>query len=279
MYYVCVCVCLSHLFENHKLIQEVDTLTGEELPDGFMALKALRRRGGTHLEGLVPQELGHRVFLKKKENHWTDRERKHNWKTEHKREECTFIFRTVFYTWWSLAGNFKVTTRCPIVPTDKCQCLFIFVLTLHLMSYSLEIQVLHWAEEAASSSFFLLQSCFFWANVKHWNLFELGIWISWLFKCCSAYAINAVIYTGGLCRWFFLHCRQNLFLTLYFWKSLFLQSWICTAERHFSILDTAPVCNFPLVWKTTENCWPNGNEELKSWSANQQDLQYIWSPI
>lgn len=78
MYYVCVCVCLSHLFENHKLIQEVDTLTGEELPDGFMALKALRRRGGTHLEGLVPQELGHRVFLKKKENHWTDRERKHN---------------------------------------------------------------------------------------------------------------------------------------------------------------------------------------------------------
>lgn len=38
-------------------------------------------------------------------------------------------------------------------------------------------------------------------------------------------------------------------LTLYFWKSVFLQSWICIAGRYFSISDTVPTCDFPLVWK------------------------------
>lgn len=53
----------SHLFENHELIQEVNTLAGEEFPDGLLSLEALRVRGGAHLGRLVPQELRQRVVL------------------------------------------------------------------------------------------------------------------------------------------------------------------------------------------------------------------------
>lgn len=72
---LCVCVYLharvhfggfvadSHLFEDHELIQEVNTLAGEELPDGLLSLEALRVRGGAHLGGLVPQELRQREVL------------------------------------------------------------------------------------------------------------------------------------------------------------------------------------------------------------------------
>lgn len=53
----------SHLFENHELIQEVNTLAGEEFPDGLLSLEALRVRGGAHLGRLVLQELCQRVIL------------------------------------------------------------------------------------------------------------------------------------------------------------------------------------------------------------------------
>lgn len=67
----CVCVYLHvrvhyealYLFENHDLIQEVNTLAGEEFPDGLLSFEALRVRGGTHLGRLVLQELCQRVVL------------------------------------------------------------------------------------------------------------------------------------------------------------------------------------------------------------------------
>ncbi len=80
---ICMCVCImrlcadSHLFENHELIQEVNTLAGEEFPDGLLSLEALRVRGGVHLGRLVPQELRQRVVLhtdgkKDKSLHWQE---------------------------------------------------------------------------------------------------------------------------------------------------------------------------------------------------------------
>lgn len=56
----------SHLFENHELIQEVNTLACEEFPDGLFSLEVLRVRGGAHLGRLVPQELCQRVVLQTK---------------------------------------------------------------------------------------------------------------------------------------------------------------------------------------------------------------------
>lgn len=53
----------SHLFENHELIHEVNTLAGEELPDGLLSLEALRVRGSADLGRLVLQELSQRVVL------------------------------------------------------------------------------------------------------------------------------------------------------------------------------------------------------------------------
>lgn len=47
----------GYLFEHHELIQEVNTLAGEEFPDGLLSLVKLRVRGGAHLGGLVAQEL------------------------------------------------------------------------------------------------------------------------------------------------------------------------------------------------------------------------------
>lgn len=73
----CECVCVfvlvrvcilrlcmySHLFENHELIQEINTLAGKQLPDGLLLLEAMRVRGGAELGGLVLQELRQRVVL------------------------------------------------------------------------------------------------------------------------------------------------------------------------------------------------------------------------
>lgn len=61
-----VCMCrrlMSHLLENHELIQEVNTLAGEEFPNGLLSLEALRVRVGAHLGGLVLQEIRQRVVL------------------------------------------------------------------------------------------------------------------------------------------------------------------------------------------------------------------------
>lgn len=80
-YFICGTVCFfvymrlctdNHLFENHKLIQEVNTLAGEELPDGLLSLEALRVSGGAHLGRLVLQELCQRVVLQKR-RHQTGR--------------------------------------------------------------------------------------------------------------------------------------------------------------------------------------------------------------
>lgn len=64
---LCMCVCVEslhcHLFENHDLIEEVNTLAGEELPDGLLPLEARRLRGGGHLERPTPQELHQRAVL------------------------------------------------------------------------------------------------------------------------------------------------------------------------------------------------------------------------
>lgn len=56
----------NHLFENHELIQEVNTLAGEQLPDGLLSFKAQRVRGGAPLGRLVLQELCYGVVLRKK---------------------------------------------------------------------------------------------------------------------------------------------------------------------------------------------------------------------
>ena len=72
---VCICVCVylrvhlevcrdSHLFQNQELIQEVNTLAGEEFQDGLLSFEALRVRGRAHLGGMVLQELCQRVFLR-----------------------------------------------------------------------------------------------------------------------------------------------------------------------------------------------------------------------
>lgn len=45
------------------MIHEVNTLAGEELPDGLLSLEALRVRGSTDLGRLVLQELSQRVVL------------------------------------------------------------------------------------------------------------------------------------------------------------------------------------------------------------------------
>lgn len=47
-------------------------------------------------------------------------------------------------------------------------------------------------------------------------------------------------------EWFCSH--QWLFLTLYFWRSVFLQSTISAVDRYFSISDAVPVCDLALVW-------------------------------
>lgn len=58
-----VCICIvrlgadNHLFKNHELIQEVNTLAGKEFPDGLLSFEALRVSGGAQLGGLVLQEL------------------------------------------------------------------------------------------------------------------------------------------------------------------------------------------------------------------------------
>lgn len=70
----------GYLFEHHELIQEVNTLAGEEFPDGLLSLVKLRVRGGAHLGGLVAQELRQAEVLHgektgKKKNHQTRRKR------------------------------------------------------------------------------------------------------------------------------------------------------------------------------------------------------------
>lgn len=47
----------NHLFEDHELIQEVDALAGEELPDGLLPPHGARVCGGTELDRLVLQEV------------------------------------------------------------------------------------------------------------------------------------------------------------------------------------------------------------------------------
>lgn len=48
----------NHLFEDHELIQEVDALAGEELPDGLLSpQRAGVRGGGAELDRLVLQEV------------------------------------------------------------------------------------------------------------------------------------------------------------------------------------------------------------------------------
>lgn len=125
--------------------------------------------------------------------------------------------------------------------------------------------------------------------VKHIDLFGLEIWI-YLFKlwlclnCKSLHRINIMIDitnpldASGLNSW---RCS---FLTLYLWRSGFLQSWIFDDERYFSISDAVPVCDFPLVWKVREKtviivrtfwkmlsfidvCWSGKRTCLHSWST------------
>lgn len=55
----------NHLFKNHELIQEVNTLAGKEFPDGLLSFEALRVIGGAQLGRLVLQELWQRVVLQK----------------------------------------------------------------------------------------------------------------------------------------------------------------------------------------------------------------------
>lgn len=47
----------NHLFEDHELIQEVDALAGEELPDGLLSPEGARVSGGAELDRLVLQEV------------------------------------------------------------------------------------------------------------------------------------------------------------------------------------------------------------------------------
>lgn len=64
--FVCRYLCSDkYLFENHELIQEVNTLACKEFPDGLLPLEALRVSGGAHLGRLVLQELQQRVVLHK----------------------------------------------------------------------------------------------------------------------------------------------------------------------------------------------------------------------
>lgn len=56
----------DHLFEDHELIQEVDALAGEELPDGLLSPECARVGGGAELERLVLQEVGQREILQGK---------------------------------------------------------------------------------------------------------------------------------------------------------------------------------------------------------------------
>lgn len=57
------CICImrlgadNHLFKNHELIQEVNTLAGKEFPDGLLSFEALGVIGGAQLGRLVLQEL------------------------------------------------------------------------------------------------------------------------------------------------------------------------------------------------------------------------------
>lgn len=69
-----VCLCIfalwgcpadNYLFENHELVQEVNTLAGEEFPDGLQSLETLGVSGGTDLGGLVSQEVRQRKILQK----------------------------------------------------------------------------------------------------------------------------------------------------------------------------------------------------------------------
>lgn len=56
----------NHLFEDHELIQEVDALAGEELPDGLLSPQSARVRGGAELDRLVLQEVWQRKILQRK---------------------------------------------------------------------------------------------------------------------------------------------------------------------------------------------------------------------
>lgn len=47
----------NHLFEDHELIQEVDALAGEELPDGLLSPHGARVCGSAQLDRLVLQEV------------------------------------------------------------------------------------------------------------------------------------------------------------------------------------------------------------------------------
>lgn len=63
---VLVCVCmraLNHLFENHELIQEVNTFASEKFPNGPLSLETLRIRVGAHLGALVLEEVCQREVL------------------------------------------------------------------------------------------------------------------------------------------------------------------------------------------------------------------------
>lgn len=82
----------THLFEHHELIQEVDTLTGEEFPDGFLSLKALRVRAGVYLGRLVPQELCQSEVLHTERR--KDAQKKKNYQEGTKNKEMySFIYR------------------------------------------------------------------------------------------------------------------------------------------------------------------------------------------
>lgn len=99
---VCICMCVyirklctdSHLFENQELIQEVNTLAGEEFPDGLLSLEALRVRGGAHLGRLVPQELRQRVVLHTdgKKRQITALARRNNYQERLEQGHETFIY-------------------------------------------------------------------------------------------------------------------------------------------------------------------------------------------
>lgn len=123
--FACVCVCVhsealySHLFENHELIQEVNTLAREEFPDGLLSLEALRVRGGAHLGRLVPQELCHRVVLQKRQQQRSDQTRRN--------QLLKKTLNAYFY-------------HHP--DTLKHECLFMYLCRVGLTGFCLEILVL-----------------------------------------------------------------------------------------------------------------------------------------
>lgn len=116
--YYCISLRLctdNHLFENHELIQEVNTLAGEEFPDGFLSLEALRVSGGAHLGRLVSQELRQRVVLQKR----SDQTRGKNWQEIH-------LFTPQKVCLYRICCHCKVPTTI-LLHSNACHCLFLCV--------------------------------------------------------------------------------------------------------------------------------------------------------